>query len=197
MEEEPKLVKRRLNRHSTMKSGRTIGEKREKLETSNERMAAHKQAKRQKRLRIFFVSAGFLVLIVILIIIYFLFFEKREEVFVQPSNDVATYEPTIEIIDENTTDSGITSRMNEYIGQAEADFRDLGYQPVKAVLPNGSVREVDFYLDGYSGYIKTVVDRGSAISVEDADRMIRYLRELGVEDFKYIDVRIDGKAYWK
>lgn len=196
MEEEPKLVKRRLNHHSTMKSGRTIGEKREKIETSNERMAAHKQAKRQKRARVFFVSTCFLILIAILIVTYFLFFEKKEEVFVQPNN-TTTYEPTIEVIDENTADSGITSRMNEYIGQAEADFHDLGYQPIKAVLPSGSIREVDFYLDGYSGYIKTVVDRGAAVSVEDADRMIRYLTSQGIMEFKYIDVRVSGKAFWQ
>lgn len=196
MEEEPKLVKRRLNRHSTMKSGRTIGEKREKIETSNERMTAHKQAKRQKRARVIFVSTCFLILIAIFIVTYFLFFEKKEEVFVQPNN-TTTYKPTIEVIDENTADSGITSRMNEYIGQAEADFRDLGYQPIKAVLPNGSIREVDFYLDGYSGYIKTVVDRGAAVSVEDVDRMIRYLTSQGIMEFKYIDVRVSGKAFWQ
>jgi hypothetical protein len=42
-----------------------------------------------------------------------------------------------------------------------------------------------------------IVDRDPAVSVEDADRMLRYLAEQGVSDFRYIDVRIDRKAYWK
>ena len=66
-----------------------------------------------------------------------------------------------------------------------------------AIIPSGSIREIDFYLDGYSGYIKTIIDRGAGVSVEDADRMIRYLSEIGVGEFTYIDVRIEGKAYWK
>ena len=87
--------------------------------------------------------------------------------------------------------------MSEYIGQAEVDFRALGYTPVRAVLPAGAIREVDFYLEGYPGYIKLITDRGSAVSVEDADRMLRYLASIEATDFQYIDVRLDGKAYWK
>ena len=87
--------------------------------------------------------------------------------------------------------------MSEYIGQAEADFRDAGLTPTKAVIPAGSIREVDFYLDGVTGYIKTTIDRGTAVTVEDSERMLRYLASIGVSEFTYIDVRIDGKAYWK
>ena len=87
--------------------------------------------------------------------------------------------------------------MTRYIGRAEKDFRDLNYKPIKAVIPQNSIREVDLYLDGITGYIKMTIDRDSAISVEDADRMIRYLTEKEIEEFNYIDVRIDGKAFWK
>ena len=109
------------------------------------------------------------------------------------------YQPTIEVIDEamGGDASKITSKMREYIGQAESDFRDLGYQPVKAVIPVGAIREVDFYLEGWTGKIKLVVDRETGVSVEDADRMIRYLTGIGVYDFEYIDVRVEGKGYWK
>ena len=42
------------------------------------------------------------------------------------------------------------------------------------------------------------IDRGTAVSVEDADRMLRYLKTIGqIENYTYIDVRIEGKAYWK
>jgi hypothetical protein len=76
-------------------------------------------------------------------------------------------------------------------------LREFGYTPTRAVIPNGAVREVDFYLDGFTGYIKFVTDRGAGVSTEDADRMLHYLASIDVHDFEYIDVRIDGKAYWK
>lgn len=197
MEEKPKLVRRRENRNSTMKSGRTIGERREKIETANERMIARQKDKRKNHFRIFFVSVGFLVMAIVLAGIYFVLFEKKEAQPIKIETEI--YEPTIDIIDENATadSNGITSRMKDYIGQAESDFRTLGYQPVKATVPSGSIREVDFYLDGYNGYIKMIIDRGTAVSVEDADRMLRYLVGQGITDFSYIDVRIPGKAYWK
>jgi hypothetical protein len=40
-------------------------------------------------------------------------------------------------------------------------------------------------------------DRGAAVSVEDADRMIRYLTDKGISEFEYIDVRVEEKGYWK
>ena len=117
---------------------------------------------------------------------------------IEDSSD-STYEPTIEIIDEDASATGgkITARMRQYIGQAEADFKDLGYTPIKAILPAGAIREVDFYLEGYSGFIKLIIDRPTAVSVEDADRMLRYLTSQGIAEFQYIDVRIDKQAYWR
>lgn len=195
---EPVLARRSANRHSSLKAGRTIGEQREKLETANERELARQKDKRKSRFRVFFVSFGFIILAVILVVVYFVFFRGGEDqpVIVEPE---PAYQPTIEIIDEDaaTTSGKITSRMKDYIGQAEADFKALGYQSVKAVLPTGAVREVDFYLDGYSGFIKMIIDRGTAVSVEDADRLLRYLANQGITDFEYIDVRLPYKAYWK
>lgn len=197
MEEEPKLVRRRANRHSAIKAGRTIGERREKLETSNERMLARKKDKRKKRFRVLSVSISFLAIAGILAILYFNFFgTKNSQVADAPSGD---YSLTIEIIDEDPSAAreGISSRMRSYIGQAEADFRALGYTPTKVIVPASSIREVDFYLEGQNGFIKMTIDRDTAVSAEDADRMLRYLSGIGVSDFQYIDVRLAGKAYWK
>lgn len=196
--EPPKLARRRENRNSTFKLGRTIGAKREKLETANERAAARKKDKQKKTLRVVMTIAGFFILSIILAV----FFKK----IIIPEDDrdvsdsVYNPKPTVEIIDEAATSADgdkITSRMIDYIGRAERDFRDLGYHPTKVVFPSDAIREVDFYLEDYPGFIKLTIDRDSAISVEDADRMLRYLSEKGISDFTYIDVRIDGKAYWK
>ncbi len=197
----PELVRRREHRKSTIRAGRTIGEARERLETKSERAAARKKDKMKNFRRIAIVSVVFVALVVILIGLGCAFLsgsgEGTEPVPVQAA--ATTYAPTIEIVDEDASATGgkITSRMREYIGMAEADFRDLGYQPVRAVIPAGAIREVDFYLEGYSGFIKLTIDRVTAVSVEDADRMLRYLASLGVTDFRYIDVRLDGKAYWR
>lgn len=194
-----------MARHSSdrLRSGRVIGERREKLETASERTAAHKKIKRQQFSRVFFTVLGFAAVAVLLFIIGNFIVSGADEKPAPVVSAALPYEPTIEIIDEDAgANSFISSRMKDYIGQAEFDFRALGYVPVKAVLPAGAIREVDFYLDGYPGYIKMILDRPTATSVEDADRMIRYLASHDIETWQYIDVRIEGgdngnQAYWK
>lgn len=196
--EPPKLVRRSANRHSSLKTGRTLSAKRERFETSSERAANHQKIKRHERLRFIIATSGLLI-IIFLVVGLGLFLANNQE---DPSSDSNTttpaviYKPTIEIIDEDTG-TGVTGRMKDYIGQAEMDFRELGLIPVKAVIPSGAIREIDFYLDGHSGYIKTILDRDTAVTVEDAARMIRYLEEQGITDYQYIDVRLPGRAYWK
>ncbi len=198
-EQKPILTRRSANRKSTLKSGRTIGVQREKMETANERMIAHQKNKRKKRFRAILVSLGFLSLAIAAIVVYFSFFHINNYRTEPTTVEGITYVPTIEIIDEDAAIIGeeITGRMKDYIGQAEADFRDLGYHPVKVVIPTNTVREIDFYLDGYAGFIKMSIDRATAVSVEDADRMLRYLAGQGINEFSYIDVRIPRKAYWR
>ena len=194
----PKLANRNANRRSSLYSGRTIGEKREKLETASERAAVHKKIKKKQNFRIFIT---FLSLILIALgLFYFgsLFFGDKEEAAQVSTTIVVPYAPTIEVVDEDSSNKdALTARMKEYIGQAEADLRELGYTPIKAVIPTGAIREVDFYLDGYNGFVKFTIDRGSGVSAEDTDRVLRYLAAQGITGFQYIDVRLDGKAYWK
>lgn len=192
----PKLTHRKEHKKSTWRSGRTIGERREKLETASERAAEHKKKEKRKRLRLAFTIIGFATAMVIMVWAFNFFANGNEPEEYTPIIEVP-FAPTVEVIDEGASPSGITSRMKEYIGQAEADFRELGYVPVKVVVPKGTIREVDFYLDGKTGYIKLFIDRPTGVSVEDADRMLRYLVEQGINEFTYIDVRIDGKAYWR
>ncbi len=201
--EAPELARRKMNRKSTFRSGRTIGEKREKLKKASERAAEHKKNERKKHFRfgltvVIFAAAVVAVAMLLVPVL------NQDDSVADPTTDYSTtvvmpYIPTIEVIDEDTGNGvdEISSRMKEYIGEAEADFRELGYVPTKAVIPSGAVREIDFYLEGYSGYIKMIMDRGTGVSVEDADRMIRYLAGIEVTDFAYIDVRVEGKAYWK
>ena len=54
----PELVRRRANRKSAMRSGRTIGEAREQLETRNERNAARKKDKKKKVKTVYLEDKG-------------------------------------------------------------------------------------------------------------------------------------------
>ena len=198
--EQPKLVNRREHKKAAFVAGRTIGEKRERLETKRERVAAREKDKRKYRTRIITVSLIFIVMIIILIVLARIFWPTppEEPVVVEPE-PVVTAEPTIEIVDEsaNSTGGKITSRMSNYIGLLELDLKSYGLTPIKAVIPQGSIRQINFYIDGYTGYLKTTIDRGAGVTAEDADRMLRYLKEQGINDFEYIDLRIDGRAFWK
>ena len=196
----PKLAKRSLQKKSTIMSGRTIGARRERLETANERIAARKKDKRKSVYRFVTAVACFLVLICVLFFLYKAFIGSDEnDSYSESPEQLLIHDPTIEIIDEDAGSTGgkITSRMKEYISRVEDCLRERGYQPQNVVIPSSGVREIRVNLDGYSGFIKMIIDRDPAISVEDADRMLRYLKEQGITDFAYIDVRIDGKAYWK
>ena len=198
----PKLARRHEHKKSTLRLGRTIGEAREKLETSNERAAARKKDKRKKILRFIIVTLIFVAAIIVIISLLIHFISQSKEPSEGEPTDTDTgvidYSPSIEIIDEASASGGsITSRMREYIGQIEYDLKELGYQPIKAIIRLHSIREVDIYLEHYTGYLKTIIDRGAGVTAEDADRMLHYLEEQGIADFEYIDLRIDGKAYWK
>lgn len=196
----PELAHRREHKKSTFVTGRTIGEKREHIETKRERVAAREKDKRKNRIRIITVSLSFIALIVILIILARIFWPTppEESIIVEPE-PVVTATPTIEIVDEsaNSTGGKITSRMSNYIGLLELDLKSYGLTPTKAVIPSGAIREIHVYLDGYSGYLKATIDRGAGVTAEDADRMLRYLGEQGITDFEYIDLRIDGRAFWR
>lgn len=180
--------------------GRTIGERREHLETANERAAAREKDKRKNRLRILSVSIALIAFIGVLVLLARIFFTPPTEptTSIEPEPTIS-YEPTIEIIDSSASSTGgkITSRMKSFIGMIESDLKPYGYKPIKAVIPVDSIREVDLYLEGYNGYIKTTIDRDAAVTAEDIDRMLRYLAGQGVTDFEYLDVRTDGRAFWK
>lgn len=198
----PVLARRKLNKKSTIRSGRTIGEARERLETKNERAAARKKDKRKNHWRISIVSIIFIIILIVLVYVGYSLLngEKSDLDILQNTGDsTVSYEPTIEIIDEDVsaTEGKLSNRMRKYIGQIEADLKELGLTPTRAVIPTNTIREVDFYIEGYSGFIKTTIDRGAGVTAEDIDRMLRYLAGQGIIDFKYIDVRIDGKAYWQ
>lgn len=174
-----------------------ITEKRERAEKSSDRIKAQNKKKKKGIIRAIFVTVGFLALAGSLVALGVIF-SKHNDAIVVDSVEILP-NPTIEIVDDDAYATGgkISTRMTEYIGLIEKDFRDFGYSPVKAVIPSGAIREIDFYFEDFGGRIKTTIDRDAAVMAEDMDRMVRYLTERGITQFEYIDVRVEGKAYWK
>ena len=195
-EKGPKLVSRRLNKQANVKIGRTISEKRERMETSSERLENWKKGKRKKTVRVLFVILGFVAVFgIIARYMGTLVAEKTGEV--EQGNIILPEKPNVPVMDLAAGNHKITSRMNEFIVQAEQDFKELGYQLERVEIPVGSIRQMNFFVKDVAGYIKMTTDRNAAVSVEDADRMIRYLASQGISQFEYIDVRVEEKGYWK
>lgn len=105
-----------------------------------------------------------------------------------------TWVPTVEIVSEGGGQASL--RVQEFVARVERDFRDIGYDVERAVLPLSTMREVDVFVGGRVEYYKMTVDRGSAVQVEDAERMMRYLDEREIVA-GYVDLRVEGRAYYK
>ena len=52
------------------------------------------------------------------------------------------------------------------------------------------------YFDGRKEYYKMTSERGSAVQIEDAERMMRYLDGKALAP-EYVDLRVEGRAYYK
>lgn len=172
--------------------GRTIVAERERAESDSERMMARKKAHRKQKTSIIIV----LLMAVVLGLAFYIgmdeFLNRREETTTQ---EVEKIKITAQIVDEDNRGQ-ISTRTRSYIAQLEQDLRELGYRVTKVTLPTGMSRELFVDLDGRPGYFKVNLDRATAVTAEDIDRMVRYLAEKEIVP-EYVDVRIDGKAYYK
>lgn len=174
-----------------VKRGQTIVAERERAESDSERMLARKQLRR-KRMRS--VVTACLMLTILGLLTYLgakelVGFGKREAEIVEEKKVAA------QIIDESGRGQ-ISTRMKEYMVQLEEDFRELGYTVTKITLPVATSRELYIDLAGETTYFKVSMDRDAAVTAEDAVRMMQYLRDKDLHP-EYVDVRIDGKAYYK
>lgn len=185
-----RVAKMARKNRDTMRVGRTIAQEWEKQESESERLLNRKKEKTRKIIKVLSFLAVVGIVAVIVAMEVSTLIDKRERIEAEKN----AIQPTVEIIDEAGT--GITTRMKEYVGQIEGDFAELGYTVNRAVVPAGKNREIDVFLNGYEYYIKLNIDRGTAVSAEDAARMVRYVSERDVRP-SYIDVRVKGKGYFK
>ena len=174
-----------------MKLGQTIVAERERVESDSERMRARK-AQRRKR------GAAVVTGVLMVVILGVLLWLGARQLLDQPQDlaEVAEmYEIQAEIVDEDNT-GRISERVRGYIGQLEQDLADLGYKVTRATLPTGTSRELYVDLEGVEWFFKVTTDRDAAMTAEDMERMVRYLRERDLKP-AYVDVRVEGKAFYK
>ena len=104
-------------------------------------------------------------------------------------------EPTVTIVDENVGNN-VSERVKVFVARLEKDAKDLGKVVDHVVLPFQKARELFVYFEGRNEYYKMTTARGSAVQMEDAERMMRYLDGKGLKP-GYVDIRVEGKAYYK
>lgn len=175
-----------------MKRGQTIVAERERAESELDRMQARKKVHRR---HVTSVVLAVLMVVVLGLLVYMGARGVVNEVKQTADGEEMQYEPRAEIVDESGRGT-ISVRMKQYIGQIEQDLADLGYTVARVVLPMNTSRELYVDIEGVEPYFKVSIDRGTAVSAEDIGRMVRYLEG---KDLKpaYVDVRLEGKAYYK
>ncbi len=84
-----------------------------------------------------------------------------------------------------------------FLGRLVALVNETGLGKVtEASLPPNTTREIDIKLEGRGYIIKTHTDRDPAAEAEDLVRVVKYLENRKIIP-QYIDLRVDGRAFYK
>lgn len=177
-----------------MKAGRTIGGKRDKVLSESERLEARERKKRKQFMTVA-TFASVIAIVALGVMVMMIRLRDNSKKDTNPVDDGKDIVLSSEIIDEAGT--GVTRKVREYVGFLERDLGEYGYKLVKSVLPKDKTRELDVYIEQFKGYFKLSLDRGVGVSAEDMDRMIRYLKGQGFIGAEYVDLRVEGKGYYK
>ena len=194
---EPELIeelppRRRKNQDERFRVGRAMaGDAFQDRELKQERLRA---AKRRQRKNIATVVGTVVLLGVVLIVsINFIMSVIAErEAALAPA---PVREPTVAIMDENVGEN-VSDRVKQFVVRLEDDIKLEGVEIERVVLPYQKVRQIDVYIKGRKEYYKLSIDRSSAVQAEDLGRMLRYLDDKKIS-CSYVDLRVEGKAYYK
>ncbi len=109
--------------------------------------------------------------------------------------------PGVEIVDSSglpTTDGQIvvSNRFLGFIGQLVGSLTKQGLTVEQVIIPTNTTRQVDVRISGVGYPVKSSVDRSAVAQAEDTARVIRHLQKTNTNP-EYIDVRVEGKAFYK
>jgi hypothetical protein len=192
-DEEPELpVRRRKESDETYRVGRTFaGDAQKTLEEKRARIADRKR-RNFKNIATVIMAVVLVIVIVVVIVNYISSVVAEREAAIAPPEPL---EPTVTILDENAGEN-ISRRVKDFVAYLEEDVALYNYKIDHVVLPLQKAREVDVFIEGRGEYYKMSLDRGSAVQAEDMSRMIVYLDQRELHP-SYVDLRVEGKAYYK
>lgn len=184
--------RRRKNQDERFRVGRAMaGDAFRDRELKQERLRAAKR--RQHKNTATVVGVTILLGIVLIVAINFITSVIAErEAALAPA---PVREPTVAIMDENVGEN-VSDRVKQFVVRLEDDIKLEGAEIERVVLPYQKVRQIDVYIKGRKEYYKLSIDRSSAVQAEDLGRMLRYLDDKKIS-CSYVDLRVEGKAYYK
>ena len=97
-----------------------------------------------------------------------------------------------------TLDSGVATSaiFLSFIGRTATALEQAELKAVRVVIPPGSIRYVEFYLEGRDYPFKAQITRDSASQAHDILIITKYLDDNDIVP-QYVDCRVEGRAYWK
>ncbi|MDO4271893.1 MAG: hypothetical protein Q4C83_02870 [Candidatus Saccharibacteria bacterium] len=109
--------------------------------------------------------------------------------------------PTIVIEDNSgiqmTGGVATSAKFLSFVGKtAVAIEQNDGLKVARVVIPQGSARYVEFYLEGRNYPFKAQITRDAISQAHDIAVMVRYIDGRNITP-RYVDCRVEGKAYWK
>ena len=190
---EPKQPeRRRRDFDETYRVGRTYAGDAQK--TREDKMA--RAADRKKRdIKNIATVVGVVILVLLIVVVvanYIADVVAEHEAATAPA---APLEPTVTIVDENLGEN-ISRRVKDFVARLEDDVAQYYLKIDHVVLPVQKAREVDIFIEGRTELYKMSLDRDSAMQAEDMHRMIMYLDQKEIKP-SYVDLRVEGKAYYK
>lgn len=109
--------------------------------------------------------------------------------------------PSVSVVDQSgvqqTAGTAVAStRFLTFVGRTVSLSAKQGMIVKQAIIPQGTTRELEVQLEGYSYPIKLSLDRPVGEQVEDMERAVAYF-EIKKQTPQYIDIRVSGKAFYK
>lgn len=110
-------------------------------------------------------------------------------------------EPDVKIVDNTgvpvtTGTAAVSRRLLRFVGLVVSSAMASGHTVTAAVLPSGTMRELDVTLSDTTSVVKLSIDRAVGEQIEDMARSIDYFKSVGQVP-PYIDVRVSGKAFFR
>lgn len=83
-----------------------------------------------------------------------------------------------------------------FLGQAVSAFAGQNLTVSEIILPEDTVRQAHFKLEGHSFLVKMSIDRSAEAQAEQAAKSIQYISERGMRP-EYIDIRVNQRVFYR